>query len=288
TGDVKVYVNGNLEASPTLPTGSLNLENCILGQEQDSFRGGFDPSQAFLGIMDEIRIYNRVLNETEVYNNYCDTMTPTTLGLVSWWKLNKSTGTSAPDYLQTNNGELFNFFESSGSCWAIGRKGEISDEGYGVEYDATPPSAITNLSALTGVIPASIDLIWTAPGDNGTSGTLNGEYRIQYSSYNDTFAWDLNNAQLSISTFNVTPGDDQYYTVKGLEKDTTYYFRIWTWDSAYVSDNWSSISNGATTWLQIIDDTPYAVTGLTAERIASGILLNWVKSIDDGAGENDV
>ena len=38
----------------------------VLGQDQDEPGGGFQPSQAFRGLLDEVRIYDRVLGEAEI------------------------------------------------------------------------------------------------------------------------------------------------------------------------------------------------------------------------------
>jgi len=46
---------------PIVSGGSL-----CLGQELDAVGGGFDAAQAFLGILDEVKIYNRVLTASEI------------------------------------------------------------------------------------------------------------------------------------------------------------------------------------------------------------------------------
>jgi len=38
----------------------------VIGQEQDSVEGGFSIGQAFLGTIDEIKIYDRALNALEI------------------------------------------------------------------------------------------------------------------------------------------------------------------------------------------------------------------------------
>jgi hypothetical protein len=47
----------------TVPWGGL-----LLGQEQDSVGGGFDPTQSFEGSLDDVRLYRRVLSEAEIAN----------------------------------------------------------------------------------------------------------------------------------------------------------------------------------------------------------------------------
>jgi len=112
--------------------------------------------------------------------------------------------------------------------------------------DETPPEAVTTLTALTGTASGTIGLSWISPGDDGWSGTLDGEYKIQYATFTSV-EWSTSSAQISISTSSVTPLTWRYYTVTGLTSGSTYYFRIWTRDEVH---NWSGLSNGATaqTW----------------------------------------
>ncbi len=73
-GETKLYKDGDLAYSGMLQSGQpINhgtAQSLVIGSEQDSVGGGFDTSQAFLGMLDEVRIYNRVLGEEEVYRHY--------------------------------------------------------------------------------------------------------------------------------------------------------------------------------------------------------------------------
>jgi gliding motility-associated-like protein len=145
--------------------------------------------------------------------------------------------------------------------------------------DETPPAAITNLSASPGINGGDIDLSWTAPGNNGWDGMISsGTYRIKYSTYS-AYSWNHMDYDIAISTSNVSPGENQYQTVTGLDEGTTYYFRMWTADEA---DNWSSLSNGATSWAQ--DIRPAVIINLSAlpGEIDQKISLSWSAPGDDG------
>ena len=146
-----------------------------------------------------------------------------------------------------------------------------------ITYDDTPPEAITTLSAVPGTNGGDIDLSWRAPGDEGGTGTLNGEYRIDYATY--TKSWNLTDYEISTLASGVNPGDAESFTVTGLKEGATYYFRIWTADDA---SNWSEISNGATTWAQ--DIHPAAIINLSASpgAIDQRIDLSWSAPGDDG------
>ena len=143
--------------------------------------------------------------------------------------------------------------------------------------DDTPPAAITTLAALPGIEGGAIDLSWKAPGDDGVTGTLDGEYRIDYATY--TKSWNLTDYEISTLASGVNPGDAQSFTVTGLKEGATYYFRIWTADDL---NNWSEISNGATTWAQ--DIRPAAIINLSASpgEIDQKINLSWSAPGDDG------
>ncbi len=66
---VKIYKDGVFKNSTSsLPAGPLSIapNGLIIGQEQDSVGGGFNWSQAFNGLLDEIVVYNYVLTAEEV------------------------------------------------------------------------------------------------------------------------------------------------------------------------------------------------------------------------------
>lgn len=61
------YHDGALQSgSASLSTDALNITSLILGQEQDSLGGTFDGSQAVEGLIDELIVFKRSINATEV------------------------------------------------------------------------------------------------------------------------------------------------------------------------------------------------------------------------------
>ena len=68
TGANELYVDGVLIGGGNLPAGALAVDanGLWLGQDQDAVGGGFDPNQAFLGVMDEEEIFNRALSAAEI------------------------------------------------------------------------------------------------------------------------------------------------------------------------------------------------------------------------------
>jgi hypothetical protein len=67
----KVYIDGLLKE--TIKFGSatpFKIEGLWLGGDQDVVNGGWETKQQFNGILDELRIYNRVLSDSEINSLY--------------------------------------------------------------------------------------------------------------------------------------------------------------------------------------------------------------------------
>ncbi|MCF7986602.1 MAG: LamG domain-containing protein [Methylovulum sp.] len=72
TGVMSMYFNGVLDSTATLPAGALNVDvnGLLLGREQDCVGGCFQAGQDFNGIIDEVRVYNRILSPSEIKQLY--------------------------------------------------------------------------------------------------------------------------------------------------------------------------------------------------------------------------
>ena len=134
-----------------------------------------------------------------------------------------------------NNGETY---ESGGDQYCtVGNKDTCCCDS-GAAPDTIPPAAITNL-ALSGATSNSIDLTWTAPGDDDNTGTAT-TYDIRYSTSLITEANWATATQVSGEPSPAIAGSAEAMTVSGLSPSTTYYFAIKTSDEV---PNTSSISN---------------------------------------------
>src|SRR5690606_5693716 len=104
--------------------------------------------------------------------------------------------------------------------------------------DVIPPAAVTDLTVGT-VDSSSVELLWTATGDNGNSGTA--------------FGYDILQLDRPITEDNYTeaggptttpipgpPGTPERFVVEDLAPATTYYFAVIVWDE---SRNRSPVSN---------------------------------------------
>jgi Fibronectin type III domain len=115
--------------------------------------------------------------------------------------------------------------------------------------DATPPAAIADLS-VTGQTGTSLSLRWTAPGDDGNTGTATS-YDIRYSTSAITAANWNSATQATGEPTPAAPGTVQTFSLTGLTGSRTYYVAIRTFDNA---GNLSTLSN--------------VVSGTTADTIA--------------------
>ncbi len=112
SGVLKVYVDGTLTISQSsLRAGhKMNSGGALLfGQDQDAIGGGFDPTQAFAGDIDEVRIWDRVRNDSEIQTNRFKLLATNTVGLVAYYRFDEVT-TDAPfsnAVANTNHGTIY-------------------------------------------------------------------------------------------------------------------------------------------------------------------------------------
>ncbi len=144
--------------------------------------------------------------------------------------------------------------------------------------ETTPPSAIANLTLNNATI-SSINLHWTAPGDDGATGQA-AEYDIRYSTAPiDAGNWS-SASQVANETVPKQTGFAESFTVDGLGSGTTYYFAIKTADEI---PNWSDISNVPSLATETETTPPATIAALNADNITgNSVRLNWVAPGDDG------
>ncbi len=145
--------------------------------------------------------------------------------------------------------------------------------------DLVLPAKINDLKVFN-PSPTSVELAWTATGDDGKKGRA-AAYDLRYARQPIT-----NNNWAEASKVNYSPapkdsGAREQFKVSGLEAETKYYFAIKAGDE---TDNYSPISNLAETTTPPPDTTPPAqITDLRAIGIGgSSITLNWTAPGDNG------
>ncbi|GEM_PF-4230855 len=147
--------------------------------------------------------------------------------------------------------------------------------------DTAAPAAITNL-ALSGATASSIDLSWTAPGDDNNTGTAT-TYDIRYSTSLITDGNFSSATQVVGEPVPQVAGASQSMTVSGLSANTTYFFAVKTSDEV---PNISGLSNvpSLSTLAPGGDTTvPATITDLALSNpTSSSIGLTWTAPGDDG------
>jgi hypothetical protein len=111
--------------------------------------------------------------------------------------------------------------------------------------DNTAPSSIADLS-VTGASGNSLSLRWTAPGDDGTTGTATS-YDIRYSTSTITSSNWNSASQASGEPTPASAGTVQTFTLSGLQGSRTYYVAIRTLDNGGNLAALSNVVNGTTT-----------------------------------------
>ncbi len=144
--------------------------------------------------------------------------------------------------------------------------------------DTTPPAAVT--LAVDSVTDTTVTLAWTAPGDDGTTGTAT-VYDVRYLA-GSTPIDDGNWAGATGATGEPTPraaGGSEVFTVTGLTEGQQYYFALKTGDEV---PNWSDLSNSVeATPADTI--APAAVTDLMSPgNDDTSVTLEWTAPGDDG------
>lgn len=132
---------------------------------------------------------------------------------------------------------------AQGAQWADGYVGALGT-GTAPPVDATAPGTINDLSATAG--DGSVLLTWTAPGDDGNTGTATS-YDVRYSTSTITSG---NWSSATSVTGEPTPllaGLAQSMTVTGLANGTTYYFAITADDEVPNTSALSNVPSGTPT-----------------------------------------
>ncbi len=141
--------------------------------------------------------------------------------------------------------------------------------------DTIPPADVIDLAALTGSAEGTVDLTWTAPGDDGNVGTATTyDVRYQLASLGplDTEnEWD----PASQATGEPSPssaGSTENFTVTGLTPNTAYYFALKTADEV---PNWSGLSNtDSATAAEAPPETPMFVESIAMSLKTAGPNVN--------------
>lgn len=149
----------------------------------------------------------------------------------------------------------------------------------GTGLDITPPATVTNLS-VSSPSSTTLDVSWTAPGDDGTTGTATN-YDLRYDTSPITDDAEFNAATQASGEPTPGPaGTPESMTVSGLSLSTTYYFALKTSDEV---PNVSALSNSASGTTLGDVTPPAAVSNLsTFGPTLTSLDVSWTAPGDDG------
>ena len=140
-----------------------------------------------------------------------------------------------------------------------------------LENDTTPPAAVTDL-AVNGVGGRSVQLTWTATGDDDASGKAAG-YDLRYAAAPIDAANFAAATQVVGEPIPAAPGTAEVFKVKGLDPGTTYYFALKAHDNV---GNAGALSN-------VVQITTQSISAVFRDDMESGA-GNWTVAGSDGVG----
>jgi hypothetical protein len=164
--------------------------------------------------------------------------------------------------------------DDDGNTSAVSNEARVTTGG----ADTTPPAAAT--LSVDSMTDTTVTLSWTAPGDDGTTGTA-AVYDVRYlagSTPIDAGNW-AGATEASGEPTPQAPGSFETFTVTGLTEGQQYYFAMKTGDEV---PNWSDVSNSVEATPA---DTvaPAAVTDLSSpSNTETSVTLEWTAPGDDG------
>ena len=188
------------------------------------------------------------------------------------------TGLSAETFTVTGLSESTTYFFAIKTSDEVPNESALSNVPSAATADGTAPDAIADLATGT-VTTSSVDLSWTAPGDDGATGTAT-TYDVRYSTSTITAGNWASATQASGEPSPQVAGSAETFTVTGLSESTTYFFAIKTSDEVPNESPLSNVPSAATA-----DGTaPDAVADLATGTVTtSSVQLSWTAPGDDGA-----
>ncbi len=132
---MKIYVDAVLLASAKA---SGKLKHSV----SPVYMGSENPVNFFAGFIDEVAVFAKALTKEDVSQLYANTPNPDSGGdaLVSWWKFNENSGSTAADSKGGNNGTIH------GARWDTGVEGAALSFDGSKDYVTVPNAANLNVT----------------------------------------------------------------------------------------------------------------------------------------------
>jgi len=103
-GRYDLYKDGDLASTGTISAGHSFVSGgtLVFAEDQDSVGGGFDPTQAYIGKIDDVRIWNVIRTQNQIQDNMMHELHGNEPGLVGYWKLDEAQGLITYDATSNN------------------------------------------------------------------------------------------------------------------------------------------------------------------------------------------
>lgn len=178
----RIYLNGLLEAESTIPSTWINAKN----GRGDIYIGHFEEDNYYQGQMDEVRIWNTALAANRIQDwmyREIDIAHPAYGNLVSYYRLNEGSGTTAGDGKWTNHGTLVNMDEndwvdSTVRDWSIDEDTILTGRLVGSDGSDTTLSFSLQSQAEHGTVELTGGNSFTYTPEENWSGTDSFTYRV--------------------------------------------------------------------------------------------------------------
>ena len=187
----------------------------------------------------------QVAGSTETWWNHVNVSTHT-----QTWTVAAQGSSESKDIDNLTPGTTYFFaIKTTDKCLNISDIDENADQtstqaqAYAANTPAIPPAAITDIEANTGNDFGSINLTWTAPGDDGAGGGNCAGYEVRYSSTAQITSANYSSATIYTGASSWTPvnfGTTENRIVYGLESNTAYWVAIKAYDNSSNYGSWSS------------------------------------------------
>jgi len=258
-GKKKIFVNGVMEAEANVTFSGAGVATSLkLGDRNGT-------SQGITGQLDDVRIYNRALDATEIRNLYL--LGP---GPVAHWDFDENSGTVAKDTSGSgNNGVLTN-----GPTWVPGAKGS------GLKFDGGDDySVVSDNASLNSTGPFTVGA-WIKPNLGGMSygGIVS---KMDKNATGDEDGWTLrvdhtdnlefftrNNSTINEHNYNISSYDNKWLYVVGKYDGTNNILYVDGKQVSSVVNDYEPSPNplyiGQYTWGTVGDNDggPYYFNGL--------------------------
>ncbi|OGN10715.1 MAG: hypothetical protein A3B91_03460 [Candidatus Yanofskybacteria bacterium RIFCSPHIGHO2_02_FULL_41_29] len=234
----RIYWNGVLDNSNVSTGPTATAEKVAVGAVMSSGA----PTQFWNGLIDEVRIYNRVLSATEIKRLYNLTQpkiatVPLSNGLVGYWDFNFGKGKDIAWDLSGNgnNGKLTSM--DPASDWVDSKSGL----GTALDFDGSNDYVELPTSTLVNVSPLSISA-WIKPSNLSGVGVIIGKGEAVYPVDN---GWVLRRSGATLDfDVDTTSGHPLYIPNGDLLTANKWHHVVFTWDGNVTGTNAKWYVNG--------------------------------------------